>query len=139
MPKPPTSRSSPAFRACPFTASYSTAAEPWPPWRLYYDGSDFDAADTLAVTVAIAGTGHSAALTTGTRAVAPARRVNVSTKRVALTEGAGAGSYTVVLESPPTGGVTVTATSNNAAVTVGGTSTSTTIAFTTQNWNTRGR
>ena len=34
--------------------------------RLHYDGSDFDAAATIAVTVAAAGTNHNAALTTST-------------------------------------------------------------------------
>ena len=104
--------------------------------RLHYDGSDFDAAAALAVTVAAAGTGHSAPLTTGTRTVAPARWVNVSAKTVALTEGGGAGSYDVALESPPDGNVTVTVTSDNAAVTVGGSATSTTLTFTTANWAT---
>ena len=39
--------------------------------RLHYDGSDFDAAATIAVTVAAAGTSHNAALTTGTRGDLP--------------------------------------------------------------------
>ena len=100
--------------------------------RLHYDGSDFDAAATLAVTVNAAGTEHSAALTTGTRAVDPARWVNVSKKTVALTEGGGAATYTVALESPPTGNVTVTVASDNAAVS----RSPGTLAFTTTNWAT---
>ena len=103
--------------------------------RLHYDGSDFDAAATIAVTVAAAGTSHNGALTTSTQAVSPARWVNVSKKTVALAEGGGAGSYTVALESPPSGDVTVTVTSDNAAVTVGGAA-STTLTFTTTNWAT---
>ena len=103
--------------------------------RLHYDGSDFDAAATIAVTVAAAGTGHNAALTTGTQAIAPARWVNVSTKTIALAEGGSAGSYTVALESPPSGDVAVAVASDNAAVTVGGAA-SITLTFTTQNWNT---
>ena len=98
--------------------------------RLHYDGSDFDAAATIAVTVATAATGRPAALTTLAQAVFPARWVNVSKKTVALTEGGSAGAYTVVLESPPTGNVTVTVTSDNAAVT----RSPGTLTFTTQNW-----
>ena len=100
--------------------------------RLHYDGSDFDAAATIAVTVATAATGRPAALTTLAQAVFPARWVNVSKKTVALTEGGSAGAYTVVLESPPTGNVTVTVTSDNAAVA----RSPSTLTFTTQNWNT---
>ena len=102
---------------------------------LRYDGSDFDAAATISVTVAVAATTHNAALTTGTVSVAPGRWVNVSTESVALTEGGGNSAYTVVLESPPTATTTVTVTSDNAAVTVGGAA-STTLTFTMQNWNT---
>ena len=100
--------------------------------RLHYDGSDFDAAATIAVTVATAATGRPAALTTLAQAVFPARWVNVSKKTVALTEGGSAGAYTVVLESPPTGNVTVTVTSDNAAVA----RSPSTLTFTTQNWAT---
>ncbi len=104
--------------------------------RLHWDGSDFDAAATIAVTVDAAATTHNAALTTtNTAAVGVARWVNVSAKTVALAEG-GSGAYTVVLESPPTGNVTVTVTSDNAAVTVGGSTTSTTLTFSTTNWAT---
>ena len=105
--------------------------------RLHYDGSDFNAAATIAVTVAVAGTSHSAALTTSTQAVTPVRWVNVSTKTVALAEGGGAGSYTVVLESPPTGNVSVAVTSDNAAVTVDSDSTplTRTLTFSTTTWN----
>ena len=85
-----------------------------------------------AVTVAAAGTGHNAALTTGTQPVWPARWVNVSRKSVALTEGGSNDTYNVTLESPPTGNVTVT----SAAVTLGDGATSTTLTFTTQNWAT---
>ena len=102
---------------------------------LRYDGSDFDAAATISVTVVAAATTHNAALTTGTVSVAPGRWVNVSTESVALTEGGSAASYTVVLESPPTATTTVTVTSDNAAVTVAGAA-STTLTFTMQNWNT---
>ena len=104
--------------------------------RLHYDGSDFDAAAALAVTIAAAATTDALALTTAARTVAPVRWVNVSKKSIALTEGLGAGFYTVVLESPPTGDVTLTVTSDNAAVTLSGGATSTTLTFTTQNWNT---
>ena len=104
--------------------------------RLHWDGSDFDAAATIAVAVDAAATTHNAALTTtNTAAVGVARWVNVSAKTVALAEG-GSGAYTVVLESPPTGNVTVTVTSDNAAVTVGGSTTSTTLTFSTTNWAT---
>ena len=106
--------------------------------RLHYDGSDFDAAATIAVTVAAAGTNHNSALTTSTQAVSPARWVNVSKKTVALTEGGSAGTYTVVLESAPTGNVTLTVTSDNAAVTVDTDATPLTreLTFTTMNWAT---
>ena len=106
--------------------------------RLHYDGSDFDAAATIAVTVDAAGTSHSAALTTSTQAVSPARWVNVSKKTIALTEGGSAGSYTVVLESPPTGNVTVAVSSDNPAVTVDTDASplTRTLTFTMQNWNT---
>ncbi len=106
--------------------------------RLHYDGSDFNAAATIAVTVAAAGTSHSVALTTGTVAVGLARWVNVSKEAVALTEGGSAGTYTVVLESPPTGNVSVVVTSDNAAVTVDTdvTPTTRTLTFTTTNWAT---
>ena len=106
--------------------------------RLHYDGSDFDAAATIAVTVAAAGTSHNSALTTSTQAVSPARWVNVSKKTVALVEGGGAGTYTVVLESAPTGNVTLTVTSDNAAVTVDTDATplTRTLTFTTMNWAT---
>ena len=100
--------------------------------RLHYDGSDFDSAATIAVTVAPAGTSHNAALATSTQAVSPARWVNVSKKTIALTEGGSNNTYTVVLESPPTANVTVTVASDNAAVT----RTPATLTFTTQNWNT---
>ena len=105
--------------------------------RLHYDGSDFNAAATIAVTVAAAGTSHNAALTTSTQAIGPARWVNVSTKTVALAEGGGAGSYTVVLESPPTGDVSVAVASDNAAVTVDSDSTpqTRTLTFSTTTWN----
>ena len=105
---------------------------------LHWDGSDFDAAATISVTVTAAGTSHSAALTTGTVAVGVARWVNVSKKRIALTEGGGAGTYTVVLESPPTGDVSVAVSSDNAAVTVDSDSTPLTraLTFTMQNWAT---
>ena len=105
--------------------------------RLHYDGSDFDAAATIAVTVAAAGTSHNSALTTGTQAVSPARWVNVSKKTVALTEGGSAGTYTVVLESPPTGNVSVAVTSDNAAVTVDTDATplTRTLTFSTTTWN----
>ena len=106
--------------------------------RLHYDGSDFDTAATIAVTVAAAGTAHSAALTTAPQAVTPARWVNVSEESVALTEGGSNGSYTVVLESAPTGDVTVTVTSDYGKVTVDTDATPLvrTLTFTTQNWNT---
>ena len=105
---------------------------------LRYDGSDFDAAATISVTVDAAATTHSAALTTGTVTVAPGRWVNVSRESVALTEGGGNGTYTAVLESPPTGDVTVTVTSDNAAVAVDSDATplTRTLTFTMQNWNT---
>ena len=107
--------------------------------RLHYDGSDFDAAGTIAVTVAPAGTSHNAALTTSTQAVTPARWVNVSKKSIALTEGGATATYTVALESPPTGNVTVTITSDNTAVAVNtgiGFVYTATLTFTTTNWNT---
>ena len=105
---------------------------------LQWDGSDFDAAATISVTVAAAATNHNAALTTSTVAVGPARWVNVSTETVALAEGGGAGTYTVVLESTPTGNVTLTVTSDNAAVTVDSDATplTRTLTFTTMNWAT---
>ena len=105
--------------------------------RLHYDGSDFDAAATIAVTVAAAGTNHNSALTTSTQAVSPARWVNVSKKTVALTEGGSAGTYTVVLESQPTGNVSVAVASDNAAVTVDTDATplTRTLTFSTTNWN----
>ena len=100
--------------------------------RLHYDGSDFNTAATIAVTVAAAGTSHNSALTTSTQAVGPARWVNVSTKAVALTEG-GTGTYTVTLESPPTGNVTVTVTSDHTAAV---TRSPNTLTFTTTTWST---
>ena len=103
--------------------------------RLHYDGSDFDAAATIAVTVAAAGTSHDAALTTATQVVAPARWVNVSKENIALAEAGSKEIYAVVLESQPTANVTVTVTSDNAAVTVGGAA-ATTLTFTTGNWST---
>ena len=105
---------------------------------LRYDGSDFDAAATISITVDAAATTHSAALTTGTVTVAPGRWVNVSRESVALTEGGGNGTYTAVLESPPTGDVTVAVTSDNAAVAVDSDATplTRTLTFTMQNWNT---
>ncbi len=105
---------------------------------LRYDGSDFDAAATISVTVDAAATTHSAALTTGTVTVAPGRWVNVSRESVALTEGGGNSTYTAVLESPPTGDVTVAVTSDNAAVAVDSDATplTRTLTFTMQNWNT---
>ena len=103
-----------------------------------WDGSDFNAAATISVTVAAAATSHSAALTTGTVAVGMARWVITSTKTVALTEGGGTGSYNVSLESPPTGNVTVTVTSDHDAVTVDTDATplTRTLTFTTGNWST---
>ena len=106
--------------------------------RLRWDGTSFNADATIGVTVAAAATTHSAAITTGnTAAVAAAHWVNVSTKNVALTEG-GTGTYTVTLESPPTGNVTVTVTSDHNAVTVDSDSTplTRTLTFSTTTWNT---
>ena len=105
---------------------------------LHWDASDFDAAATISVTVDAAATNHNAALTTSTVAVGPARWVNVSKKTVALAEGGSAGSYTVVLESPPTGNVSVAVASDNAAVTVDTDATplTRTLTFTMQNWAT---
>ena len=105
--------------------------------RLHYDGSDFDAAATIAVTVDAAGTNHNAALATGTQAVTPARWVNVSKKTIALTEGGSANTYTVVLESQPTGDVSVVVTSDNAAVTVDTDASplTRTLTFSTTTWN----
>ena len=100
--------------------------------HLHHDGSDFNSAATIAVTVAAAGTLHTAALTTATQAIGVARWVIVSTKDVALTEG-GTGTYTVALESPPTGNVTVTVTSDHTAAV---TRSPATLTFTTTNWNT---
>ena len=100
--------------------------------RLHYDGSDFNTAATIAVTVAAAGTSHNAALTTSTQAVGLARWVNVSAKAIALTEG-GTGTYTVALESPPTGNVTVTVTSDHTAAV---TRSPNTLTFTTTTWST---
>ena len=100
--------------------------------RLHHDGSDFDSAATIAVTVAAAGTLHTAALTTATQAIGVARWVIVSTKDVALTEG-GTGTYTVALESPPTGNVTVTVTSDHTAAV---TRSPGTMTFTTTTWST---
>ena len=101
--------------------------------RLRWDGTDFNAAATIGVTVAAAATTHSSALTTGnTAAVGLARWVNVSTKNVALTEG-GTGTYTVTLESPPTGNVTVTVTSGHTAAV---TRSPATMTFSTTTWNT---
>ncbi len=100
--------------------------------RLRWDGTDFNSAATIAVTVAAAGTTHTAALTTGTVAVGMARWVNVSAKNVALTEG-GTGTYTVTLESPPTGTVTVTVTSDHTAAV---TRSPGTLTFSTTTWNT---
>ncbi len=103
---------------------------------LRWDGSDFNSAATIGVTVAAAATTHTAALTTtNTAAVSPARWVNVSAKTVALAEGGRAASYTVALRSPPTATTTVTVASDNAAVTVGGAA-STTLTFTATNWAT---
>ncbi len=100
--------------------------------RLRWDGTDFNSAATIAVTVAAAGTTHTAALTSGTVAVGMARWVNVSTKNVALTEG-GTGTYTVTLESPPTGTVTVTVTSDHTAAV---TRSPGTLTFSATTWNT---
>ena len=103
---------------------------------LRWDGSDFNSAATIGVTVAAAATTHSAELTTtNTAAVSPVRWVNVSAKTVALAEGGSAASYTVALRSPPTATTTVTVASDNAAVTVGGAA-STTLTFTATNWAT---
>ena len=100
--------------------------------RLRWDGTDFNSAATIGVTVAAAGTTHTAALTTGTVAVGMARWVNVSTKNVALTEGS-TSTYAVVLESPPTGTVTVTVASDHTAAV---TRSPNTLTFTMGNWNT---
>ena len=104
----------------------------------HWDGSDFNTAATIGVTVAAAATTHSSALTTNnTAAVGVAHWVNVSAETVALTEGGGAGSYTVVLESQPTGDVSVAVASDNAAVTVDSDSTplTRTLTFSTTTWN----
>ena len=105
---------------------------------LRWDGSDFNAATTIGVTVAAAATTHGTALATGTVAVSPVRWVNVSAKTVALAEGGSAGSYTVVLASQPTGDVSVAVASDNAAVEVDTDATplTRTLTFTMQNWAT---
>ena len=60
-----------------------------------------------------------------------AQRLIVSPNRLSLAEG-GSGAYTVVLSHMPAGPVTVGVSSDNPAVTVS----SSTLAFTTQNWST---
>ena len=59
------------------------------------------------------------------------RGVSISMSGVTVSEAGGTDSYTVKLDSQPTGNVTVTMTSNNAAATVAPPS----LSFTTGNWN----
>ena len=101
---------------------------------LGYGGANFDAVSTLSVTVAAAAHAQAGALTTPTVNIVPTPSFRVSATSLSLTEG-GNGTYTVVLGGQPTGPVSVAVSSDNPAVTVGGGATSTTVAFTTQNWN----
>ena len=72
-----------------------------------------------------------ASLTFTVTVAAPPLGVRVSPPRLSLAEG-GSGAYTVVLSHAPTGPVTVGVSSDNPAVTVATSS----LTFTTQNWNT---
>ena len=109
---------------------------------LDYPGTNFDTAQTLSVTVQ---TGvHT--LPTAAVAVLPTPGVTVSETDLSLKEdptaggatNANVGTYSVVLDSQPTGKVTVTATSADAAVTLDTDATALTksLTFAVLNWNT---
>ena len=103
---------------------------------LGYSGGDFDMVRTLAVTVADSAHTESGALTTETVNILPTPSVSVSRASLTLQEDPGTsndnvGTYTVVLTGQPAGAVTVTPTSGNADVTVGGA-----LTFNVMNWNT---
>ena len=110
---------------------------------LSHTGANFNTPRTLSVTVGAAAHTLTGDLATRTVAVMPAPGVVVSTPSLSLAEAPGAtnanvGTYTVVLQSPPSGDVTVTATSADAAVTLDTDSTplTKTLTFTTANWAT---
>ena len=105
-------------------------------------GYGFDAASTLAVKVLAAAHSGSGDLTTGTLPVAPSAPPGVTVSRTSLSldEDAGAdnanqGTYTLVLDSAPTGcsgGVVVSAANGNPDVTPAPTA----LTFTAATWNT---
>ena len=101
--------------------------------RLRFDGTNFNTRSTLAVRVLAAAHRFGGDQDTGTVAVAPAVGVMLSATDLALQEASGSnvGTYTVVLTGQPAGAVTVTPTSGNSDVTVGGA-----LTFNAMNWNT---
>ena len=108
---------------------------------LDYDGTDFDTARTLSVTVAAAAHAGTADLTTAAVSVSSVLDVTVSRTTLSLNEDPGTtaanvGSYTVALEAAPAATTTVAVASADAAVTVDGDSTTRTLTFTTANWST---
>ena len=106
---------------------------------LAHDGTDFDAAATVSVTVPATAHAHLGALTTPEAAVSAATvDATVTPGSLALNEDGGAtsaneGSFTVVLQSAPAANVTLAvASSDTGAATVSGA----TVGFSPTNWNT---
>ena len=105
---------------------------------LGYSGGNFNTVYALEVTVAASAHTRPETLTTDAVNIVPTPSVTVSRTSLALTEGGGSGSYTVVLDAQPTGDATVTATSDDAAahVDTDATPLTKTLTFTTADWNT---
>ena len=104
---------------------------------LAYDGTDFDTARTVGVTVGAAAHNLVGTLTTASVAVAPSLEATVSVPALTLTEattgGGNVGTFTAKLESDPGATTTVAvASADTGAATVDKAS----LTFTTTDWNT---
>ena len=98
---------------------------------LAHTGANFDDARSLTVTVAAAAHVFDGDLTTGAVAVVPMPGLQVTPTMLSLAEGTDR-TYTVRLDSQPTGDVTVTVSSTFTGITA----TSTSLTFSTTNWST---
>ena len=98
--------------------------------RAAEDGDASDDTATVTHTVSGYGTVSTAPEVSVTVTDNDTRRVTVTPTELTISEG-GSGTYSVVLDAEPSGGVTVAISSNNTDVTVSPAS----LTFTTTNWN----
>ena len=97
---------------------------------LSYDDTNFDTPSTVAVRVAAAAHALAGTLQSNTAAVSPNRGVTVSATTVSVAEN-GSATYTVRLDSPPTGVVTIDVSGAGSGISANPTR----LTFNSSNWN----